>query len=375
MTDAVRMSLSNFPRPWLAAAVLTAGALGSTGRAMADGPLAWSVVIEVSCGSRGPELAREVVLACDAVGHACRVATGARAERRAVVTCPSEERWTLEAQTETGAPLWAVALDGAREGRLRTAAMWIARAQRDAPPPDAPVIAGAVAPTPPLARTPEAAALPAGSFSPASASPPPVTPPPSPVLVEPARQEPARPPVTSERDAGSSSRPSSSQRGGLALAARGSVSGGLAPTTLGASARAVLGLPARANVGLVLAADHALGDTSGYALTTARAGAALGWGAPWSEEDALGASLEVGPVFGVVSAPSDVAPGSRGFVNAYAQLSVFGRARGMGSFRPWIALAVAALAAPVNVSEGAAAVASQPSVSGVMDVGVAWAGW
>src|SRR5215472_3906943 len=117
------MSFSAPLRRRLAAAALAAGLAGLPARARAEGPLTWNVVIDVSCAPRGRELAREVELACDAVGHACRVVAEPGAERRAVVTCSSETRWTLEAQGDTGARLWTVALDGAREGRFRTAAM------------------------------------------------------------------------------------------------------------------------------------------------------------------------------------------------------------------------------------------------------------
>jgi hypothetical protein len=376
------MSFSNLPRLGLAAAALTAGSLASPRQAMADGPLVWNVVIDVSCGSRGRELAREVGLACDAVGHSCRVASGAGAERRAVVACPSEAQWTLEAQSATGAHLWTVALDGRLEGRLRTGAMWIARAEPDAPPPDAPVISApepphgvAIATPLPIPSAPQAAASAPAAASSAPAIPPPAASSLVAVNASSVPPGPAAAPTTRDPDLATLPLASSRRQGGLAVAVRGSVAGGLAPASLGGSARAVLGLPMRANLGLVLAGDQALGAGPGFGLTTARAGASLGWGAPWSRDGTLGASVEVGPVFGVVSGPSDAAPGSRGFVDAYAQLSVYGCTRSTGSFRPWIALAVAALAAPVQVSERAQAVASPPRVSGIMDVGVAWAGW
>jgi len=360
------MSFATLPHRCLAAAALTAGSVVLPGRAMAEGPLAWDVVLDASCGPRGRELAREVELACDAVGHGCRVAAGPGVERRAVVTCTSDTHWTLEAQSEAGARLWTVALDGAVEGRLRTAAMWIARAERDAPPPDAPVISVAPLP-PPLAR----AAVPA-TAAPFPAPPAPPSEAPRPGPAGESSLTAAR--ATSDREPAARSLAPSPRRGGLAVSARGSVAGGLAPAAIGASARAVLGLPAGANAGLVIAADRAIGEASGFGLTTARAAASLGWGAPWTADGTLGASIEVGPVLGVVGAPSDVAPSARGFVDAYAQLEVYGRARDLGSLRPWIAVAVAGLAAPLRVSEGSV-VASLPRVSGAVDVGVAWAGW
>jgi hypothetical protein len=164
----------------------------------------------------------------------------------------------------------------------------------------------------------------------------------------------------------------------VALAARGALGSGVAPGALGVGARVAFGLPRGASVGVALAGERAVGSDSAYALTTGRLGASLGWGAPWGEASWVGASIEAGPAFGVLAAQSDVAPTGRSFLDGYAQASLIARAPASGALaalRPWVAVSILALTAPVHVTEREREVASLPRVSGGLDVGVAWAAW
>jgi hypothetical protein len=425
-------------------AILVAG-VAPAHRASAADPRAmtWTVRAAPDCGPRAAHFAREVELACDAVGHGCRV-VDAGGERQAVLTCPRVDPWTLEARTDAGVRLWTVALGERPESRLRVAAMWLARAERDAPPPEAKVIAAASAPprsqppppappdppppdaqasrgaagtastaaatsTPPpatAATSPRSPVQPAGaslvpartapsaapasvtaraSALPPSSTPAPVASPSSPGGGAPGTRD-ARDagPVAADAPAGERTEPAPARargeeahanRGGLAVALRGGLGGDLAPGSLGGSFRAALGLPLRTNASLVVTGEQAVGAASGYSLTVVRAGAGFGWGAPWSAHDLLGASLDAGAALGALSAPSGVTPASASFVSPYAQLSVFGRLRARGPFRPWVALSVAALADTVRVAEGTREVTRLPRPSAALDVGVAWAAW
>ena len=63
------------------------------------------------------------------------------------------------------------------------------------------------------------------------------------------------------------------------------------------------------------------------------------------------------------------------FLDGYAQVSVFGQWPPAGAVRPWIALSLAARAAPVHVTEGARDVTALPQASAGIDLGVAWSSW
>ena len=389
-------------------AILAAG-VASARRVSAADPRAvtWTVRAAPDCGPRAAHFAREVELACDAVGHGCRV-VDAGGERQAVLTCPQIGPWTLEARTDAGVRLWTVALGERPESRLRVAAMWLARAERDAPPPDAKVIAvapsSAPPPAAPLSSAPPGGQTTGASLAPARATasappasraaapvtarasaPSPPSPPPSAIasLGSPSggapetHDPPGAKPVAADAPAGDPARHTDrpANGGGLAIALRGGLGGDLAPGSLGGSVRAAVGLPLRANASLVFTGEQAIGAASGYGLTLVRAGAGVGWGAPWSAHDLFGASLDAGAALGALTAPSGVTPASASFVSPYAQLSVFGSWSARGPFRPWVALSVAALADTVRVAEGTREVTHLPRPSAALDVGVAWAAW
>ena len=120
----------------------------------ADAPARSSVAVWIdvrpwTCSSQLPALARELALACDAAGDVCHVAAReASAERRLVLQCEGDEGPKVaEEQDARGIRLWSVELGGALEDRLRTAAVWVVRAEGAEPIPlsaparDAPVVA------------------------------------------------------------------------------------------------------------------------------------------------------------------------------------------------------------------------------------------
>jgi hypothetical protein len=386
----------------LVLAIAIAAAVPRRADAAEPGAMTWAVSVDPSCGRHAAHFAREVDLACDAVGHSCQVvSTGA--ERRAILACPKAEQWTLEARSGSGVRLWTVALVETKASRLRVAAMWLARAERDAPPPNAPVIAGAAPPAIPTPAKPEerpaspprtptavtpapapasaSATAPAPPSAPATATAANAPPAPAPGASAPPANAPTATPTPrtdggpSAADRAPATGPSPSRHGGVALALRGALGGDLAPESVGGSARVAIGLPLRAYAGAVITGERAIGAASGYDFTLGRAGAAIGWGAPWSDDDLFGASVDAGAALGYLQAPGGVAPGSRTFVQPYAQLSVFGRWRTRGAVRPGAALSVAALADPVRVSEANRDVATLPRASAALDIGVAWAAW
>jgi hypothetical protein len=211
----------------------------------------------------GP-LAREIQLACDALGHSCVVASNlAEADRHAILGCaPDEEHWQLEARGADGARLWSVELTGEPEDRLRKAGVWAASAGGDAP------IATIAEP----------------SLSPERG--PPILGP-GPIDVPP-ETRPA-PPAPAEG------------HGGIALT--GSFMAGDGQTTaanatlVGARvAAAVRPFDARsgwapASIGLALYGGHTVSTPNDVYLGTG--GVTLGWGAPWTD-DVFGVGVEGG---------------------------------------------------------------------------------
>ncbi len=95
-----------------------------------------------TCVSHVPPLAREVTLACDAAGGVCAVATSeAEADRRLVLRCDGDGAWSVEGTDAAGARRWAADLSGTVDERLRTASVWVVRAETaatEAPPPRTP---------------------------------------------------------------------------------------------------------------------------------------------------------------------------------------------------------------------------------------------
>src|SRR5262249_16992882 len=104
--------------------------LAST-RADAGSGAAWWVDAGEACGGRRTALSREIMLACEAVGSTCHVAsTRAQAELVALLACDSEDGpWPPETRTVEGTLLGRVALEGVGDDRLREAAVEIARDQ------------------------------------------------------------------------------------------------------------------------------------------------------------------------------------------------------------------------------------------------------
>lgn len=94
----------------------------------------WIDVRPRTCASEAVTFAREVALACDALGDECRIAESeVEATHRAVLVCESPTTWTLKAEAADGRALYTVTLDGDREERHRKAAMWVARIGNDGP--------------------------------------------------------------------------------------------------------------------------------------------------------------------------------------------------------------------------------------------------
>ena len=385
--------------------------VGSMGLARAASPpvMTWETSVDGGCRVRPAQLAREVDLACDSVGRTCRrVEHGATA--RALLACNDASAWTVEARDANGVHLWTLAIDGARESRVRIAAMWIARAQRDAPPPDAPVIA--VAPTVPTAPAasvkletakrevakaetaqPEATKREIAKSEPAKSEPAKRDSAKNDSSKEIAKNEPAAPSsaksettaastasvareasTTTAPDSGTNDAPSAHGRGGIAALFGFALSSGVASQASSAGAHVAFGLPLGLNAALSINASRTLGGTTGYSLTTGRAGAILGWGAPWSD-GILGASLEAGALAGSVDAQSSASPSARTFGVPYAELALIAALPTRRALRPWLALSFMGLARPIRVTEsGQAAFASTQATAGI-EVGLAWAAW
>src|SRR5262245_23752473 len=87
-----------------------------------------------TCASEAGPFARDLDLACDALGGVCTVAESeVDATHRAVIVCESPARWSLRVETADRTPLYSVVLDGDREERRRKAAMWVARVGDEGP--------------------------------------------------------------------------------------------------------------------------------------------------------------------------------------------------------------------------------------------------
>jgi len=105
----------------------------ATGSARADETASarrvWLEARPWTCSRELPAFARDVELACDALG-ACEVAASeAEATERATLRCEPGMRWRLGLAGVRAGEALDVTLTGDREQRLRRAAMWIARAR------------------------------------------------------------------------------------------------------------------------------------------------------------------------------------------------------------------------------------------------------
>jgi hypothetical protein len=328
----------------LAAAVV---ALPQVARAE-DSPHTWWVDAHPwTCSRWIPPLARQIQLACDALGHSCFVAsTEAEADRRADLRCDGDT-WQLEALTGHGARLWSVELAGDPEDRLRKAAVWAATAGGDVPgPPPAP------APSPrPRADAP----------------------------ISPVRA------VDSTPTAPPSAGPAAPGRGGVSLAARGMAGDGKTSThdaTL-AGGRIAAGFRpfdpsgglAPLSIGAAVYGGHTVSSDRDVFLGTA--GLTLGWGAPWTD-DVFGVAIEGGaalldtaayvwgPVVSADPAVYSIDPGISGGTRArqvlpYASASVLAAAH-TGALRPFAAATVQ------HISSHALG----PITTGAIDLGLAW---
>jgi hypothetical protein len=108
---------------------IAAVALVAPARARAGSGAAWWVEAAGACEGQRGALAHELLLACEAFGGTCHVArTRDEAELVARLECESNDApWTLETRTVQGTFLGRLDLDGAREDRLREAAVEVAR--------------------------------------------------------------------------------------------------------------------------------------------------------------------------------------------------------------------------------------------------------
>lgn len=124
--------------------VLAATACLVSRAALADEPaspprttLLWLEARPYTCSEYLPALAREVTLACDATGGSCQVAPNeTSATRRLVLHCArsgateaNESVWTIEATERDGKRRWSAEVAGPTDDRLRSAAVWVVRAE------------------------------------------------------------------------------------------------------------------------------------------------------------------------------------------------------------------------------------------------------
>jgi hypothetical protein len=276
--------------------------------------------------------AREVQLACDALGSECTVASDEPA-RRAVLRCPGEGPWTIDVYDSAGRLAWTFALDG--EDRTRRAAIWIARTPADAPA--APAID-----TPPGPR--------------ASPAPEEVPPPPTAAIAPPSRH-----PAIS----------STMPPWGLLGAARFVSGTGFGPSLGGSAEVGWLVAPPHFAIAIDVGAERSLASPNGYSEAAGRLGVGASYGAPWGSLP-VGVAVEGGVIAGEVSAPPGYTPSSLGFVHAFARGCLAVQLGGTREWRPYAAVAVLAQAPAVRVTSDAAVVASSPLLSGALDVGVAW---
>jgi hypothetical protein len=336
-----------------AGAVLVA--LITASRSAAGEPLRWSLAVDPeTCDLQ--RLVREVRLACDALGTGC-VVTQEGSQRRAVLRCPSNGAWTVDAYDADGRLTWTFALDG--EDRMRRAAIWIARATAD-PMPDArpaPGVApalGAASPSPDL--VPGSGAPSAPTTAPGTGASVERSPPPSAAVP----RRPARP-------------------AGLLGAARLVLGTGFGPAVGGVVQGGWVVGPPELALEVDVAGERALSSPAGFSEAALRAGAGFSFGAPWGRSP-IGVALEAGVLVGEVSPPPAYAPVSLSFARPFARASLAGA---WGTTRPLRPYAGLSLLADMNVAHMNAVrvvsdgvdVATLPAFSGSLDVGVAWLPW
>jgi hypothetical protein len=311
----------------------------STGAA-ADPSVAWSVSVDPpECDA--DRFAREVTLACDAMGQSCRLAEDpASADRRAILRCPSDGPWSLEVRDGASNLRWVLPLDG--DDRTRQAAVWISRTPPALPPqPAAP---------------PEAA--------PAAGSP-------SPPVATPARV------TDSPPSAGAPSTAESTRWRtpfGVLAAARTSLGSGFGPAIGGEVRTGVTLGRTELAVDVSGAAEHGLSSPGGYSYTAENVGAGLVYGAPWGHAP-LGLALEGGALFGEIQAPVWSSPPSRSFVHGYFSVSCFAQWPMPSALRPFAVLSGAVQTATVQVNDNGAGVVASSRFSASLGVGVAWRPW
>ena len=323
-------------RCWQAAPTVAALAAIATS-ARADS-LRWQLATDGDACDEA-RFGREVQLACDALGGGCTVVAEAPA-RRAVLRCAGEGPWTIDVYDAAGRLAWTFALDG--DDRMRRAAIWIARTPADAAAPPrsgAEPAAEAAPPTPP------------SDVPPAPAPPPPAT---------------VAPGGLTHTAAHASSRP-----WGLLGAARIVSGTGFGLALGGAAQVGWLVAPPDLALAIDVAAERSLAAPNGYSEVAARVGAGASYGAPWGHRP-IGVALEGGAIAGEVSAPPAYVPSSLGFVHAFARACLALQLGGAREWRPYAAISLMAQAPAVRVTSDTAVVASSPSVSGALDVGVAW---
>jgi hypothetical protein len=301
-------------------------------------------------------LAREVQLACDALGSQCGVVTDAPAHR-AVLRCPSDGPWTVDAYDAAGRVAWTFALEG--DDRVRRAAIWIARTPADAA---APTAMGAHASPPATPPRPDVSPnLPSGD--PTS----------KPSATSPGSDGASMPPHATIAP-GESTPPAtrtSSRPWGLLGAARIVSGTGFGPAVGGLAEVGWLVGPPYLALAIDATAELSLASPNGYSETAARVGAGASYGAPWGRLP-LGVAVEGGAIAGEVSAPAGYTPSSLGFVHAFARACLAVQLGGAREWRPYAAISLIGQVPAVRVTSIAALVTSSPSVSGALDVGVAW---
>jgi hypothetical protein len=276
--------------------------------------------------------AREVQLACDALGSECAVVNDEPA-RRAVLRCPGEGPWTIDVYDGAGRLAWTFALDG--EDRTRRAAIWIARTAADAP----------------TAPAGDAPPIPAATPAPQEVTPPPAA------FMAPPSQHAAT---------GTSLHP-----WGLLGAARIVSGTGFGPALGGFAEFGWLVGPPNLAIAVDVGAERSLASPNGYSEAAGRAGAGASYGAPWGSLP-VGIAVETGVIAGEISAPPGYTPSSLGFVHGFARGCLAMQLGGTREWRPYAAASVLAQAPAVRVTSDAAVVASSPLLSGALDVGVAW---
>jgi hypothetical protein len=339
------------------------GALASlTASARAD-TLRWELATDGDACDPA-RFAREVQLACDALGGQCTVVTDAPA-RRAVLRCPSEGPWTLDAYDAEGRLAWTFALAG--EDRARRAAIWVARAPADAPAPE---VTGPR--TAPPARQAEPDAGPNRAQTSHSTEGGPTTAAPSSAPAAAPGADGARAAALAAIATGESMHPpTAARRWGLLGAARIVSGTGFGPAVGGLAQVGWLAGPPDLALELDVAAERSLASPNGYSETAARAGAGASYGAPWGPLP-VGVAVEGGAIAGEVSAPPGYTPSSLGFVHAFVRTCLALQLGSAREWRPYAAVSLIAQAPAVRVTSQAALVTSSPSVSGALDVGVAW---